>query len=191
MYGKNLRFLIVAVLAIIVLVIAIIVIILNSSKVSHSVYVRPLASYASNPTTNVSMLIDGPETSSSNHNQVLINVNNSTVTINAYVGYNNKLLNFETFPNTEASFHVFLRSLEFSQFNVGSSSTSLSQASGFCPQGDRYIFSTSIDNHQTQRYWITNCSGLQHTFNGNFNLTYSQFIGQIPNYYTFVNNLNI
>ena len=72
MYGKNLRFLIVAVLAIIVLVIAIIVIILNSSKVSHSVYVRPLASYASNPTTNVSMLIDGPETSSSHHSQVLV-----------------------------------------------------------------------------------------------------------------------
>ena len=151
---------------------------------------KPMAAYANNPTASVTMLIDGPVNASSLHNQVQISVSNSNTVLKIYTGYNSKVTASYAYPMSEAAFHVFLRSLEFAGYNYGSPRTDLSQASGFCPTGDRYIFSFNADNKQLQRFWTTSCNGA-HTYNGNLDLTVQLFEAQVPNYIDLTSDLNI
>jgi hypothetical protein len=100
------------------------------------------------------------------------------------------LIDGPVYPMTVASFHVFLRSLEYANFNSGSNNPNLSQASGYCPTADRFIFSYHVDNRQVQRYWATSCGGT-HTYDGNLSLTLSLFEAQVPNYQNLTINLNL
>lgn len=189
---RSYRYLIGISIVIIVLLVLIIVLLVKNSAVitSNHSYVKPLASYATDPNASVSLLIDGPETGPSSHNQALIKVDNSKISLVIYQGYNNQVVKQESFANTSASFHVFLRSLEFADYTKFTNNPSLSQASGVCPTGDRYIFETIINNQTTERAWTTNCSGLPATFLGNFSLAFQQFTSQVPNYNSYTANYN-
>ena len=190
--GRNYKYLIGGTVVIIaILILAIVLVVNNSSSPSTSQnYTRPLASYASNPTTTVSMLIDGPETGPVNHNQAIIKVNNQSISITIYRGYNDQVVKQESYSNSIASFHVFLRSLEFANYPLFTNNPNLGQASGVCPTGDRYIFETQINNQITERAWTTSCSGLPQTFLGNFSIVFQQFTAQIPNYLNYTTNYN-
>lgn len=187
--SRELRFLIGAILTIILLIVLIVVAI--GHKSTNLINQKPMASYANNSTAQVSMLIDGPVSAPSQHNQVQEIVSNSQATINIIQGYNDRIINTQNYPFSDAGFHVFLRSLEFAGFNKGTNNPSLSQASGYCPTGDRYIFTFKVNGKQVQRYWTTNCSGLPHTFNGNLSLTTQLFQSLVPNYANLTQNLNI
>jgi hypothetical protein len=177
------------------LVIALLIIVLIFVFSSHNSQTiksaTPIAAYANNLTAQAAVLIDGPEAAASEHNQVQIIITNSSATLNIISGYNSRVTNTKVYANNEAAFHVFLRSLEYSQFDVGRNSPNLSQASGYCPLGDRYIFTFNVNGIQKERYWITNCNGDPHTFNGNLTLTLQLFQNQIPGYQNLVANLNI
>lgn len=188
--NRSLRFLLAVAIAI-VLIIILIIIIFSGGSSSHLPVAKPMAAYADNSTAQVAMLIDGPFTTPAHHNQVLIVVNNSQATIDTFQGFNDTLLKSNTYPFSQAGFHVFLRSLEFAKFNDGSNNPALSQASGYCPLGDRYIFSFNVNNRQVQRYWTTSCSGVTHTFNGNLSLTMQLFKSLFPDYSNLTSDLNI
>jgi hypothetical protein len=149
-----------------------------------------MASYANDPTAQVAMLIDGPTSAPSLHNQVLITITNSVTKMLIFQGYNDQVKASYAFPMTDAAFHVFLRSLEYAGYNSGSNNPALSQASGYCPTGDRYIFTFDADGVQKQRYWATNCGG-PGTYEGNLDLTIQLFEAQVPNYSNLTGNLNI
>lgn len=136
------------------------------------------------------MLIDGPVNAPSDHNQVQIVINNSSITLNVFKGYNDTVVKSRVYPNTEASFHVFLRSLEVAQFTNGVNDPNLKQASGYCPLGDRYIFTFNDAGQQKQRYWATGC-GDKHTFNGDLNLTRTLFTKQVEDYSSLTSGANI
>lgn len=190
MYGnRRLRFLLGVGFAIVLLII-LFVVIFNHGSGPKAPTPRPMATYATDPSANVAMLIDGPVNAVSQHNQVLVTVSNSNTTIDVFTGYNDQLVESKVYPMTVASFHVFLRSLESAEFNNGSTSPSLSQASGFCPTGDRYIFTFNADGSQKQRYWTTSCNG-PHTYDGNLSLTLNLFEAQVPDYTNITGNLNI
>ena len=176
-------------LAIALLVILLVVIFSHSSGPQLATP-KPMAAYAADPTAQVSMLIDGPVNAVSEHNQVQIIINNSLTTINILTGYDGAVKSSSSFPMSVSAFHVFLRSLEYAGYNNGSNDPKLSQASGYCPTGDRYIFSFDDNNHQISRYWSTSCSGV-HTYNGDSGLTLQLFEAQVPDYATLTSNLNL
>ena len=151
----------------------------------------PMAAYANNPTAQVAMLIDGPVNAPSLHNQVQVVINNYSTTINVFQGYNDKVVASKVYANDVASFHVFLRSLEYAGFERGRNNPHLSQASGYCPTGDRYIFSFDVNNTQKERRWIDTCNGDPHTFYGDLNLTLTLFQNQVPDYSSLTSGLNI
>ena len=176
---------------VVVLVIITIVLIISHSSSQLLIQQKPLADYANNASSQVAMLIDGPVNAQSEHNQVLITISNATTTIRVFRGYNDYVINSKSYPMTEAGYHVFLRSLEYAQFTKGTPSSALSQASGFCPTGDRYIFTFNANGQQKERYWITNCNGDPHTFNGNLSLTTQLFESQVPDFTNMTLNLNL
>ena len=187
--SRQVRFFMGVGLAIALLVILLVVIFSQSSapKVATP---KPMASYANDPTAQVAMLIDGPVNAVSEHNQVQVIINNSLTTLNILTGYDGAVKSSSSFPMSVSAFHVFLRSLEFAGYNNGTNDPRLSQASGFCPTGDRYIFTFDDNNRQISRYWSTSCSG-PHTYNGDSGLTMQLFEAQVPNYVNLTSNLNI
>lgn len=185
--SSHLRFLIGVGLALVLLIVLFIVIFSHGKPAPTP---KPMASYAANPTAQVAMLIDGPVNAPSLHNQVLVIISNSATTIDIFRGYNDRVLSSTTFPMDESAFHVFLRSLEYVKYNDGSNNPTLSQASGYCPTSDRYIFSFNVNGRQRERYWTTSCGGT-HTYDGNLSLTLTLFEAQVPNYNRLTSNLNI
>ena len=162
--------------------------------IGHTTPTKPqpgVASYYNNSTAQAALLIDGPVNAVSQHNQVQILVSDSVTTFNVLSGYNGQVASSRHYVMTPAAFHVFLRSLEGAGFMDGSRNSALSQASGYCPLGDRYIFSFSNDGSLMERYWSTSCSSTPHTYNGNLALTLQLFQNQVPNYDNIVSNLNI
>ena len=163
----------------------------SSNQVKISLQ-KPMAAYANNPSAKVTLLIDGPTTANSLHNQVQITVSNSAASINVFSGYLSTLFKTQTYPNNQSAFHVFLRSLEYAGFNDGIIDPKLSQASGYCPLQDRYIMTFEVNNIQKQRYWTTSCgSGVPETFKGDLNMTLQLFSNQIPDYQQFIAGVNI
>ncbi len=151
----------------------------------------PIADYANSSTAQAALLIDGPVNAVSQHNQVQILVSKSTTTFNVFTGYDGLVVSSQHYVMTETAFHVFLRSLEGAGFMSGNNSPILRQASGYCPLGDRYIFSFSNAGKLLERYWATNCSGIAQTYNGNLALTLQLFQNQVPNYFNQIEALNI
>lgn len=190
MFGRrNITFFLGVALALVLLIVILIVVFAGGGPSNKPK--APIASYANDPTAQATLLIDGPEGAGSSHNQIQITITNSTSTINIIKGYNNNIIRSKTYSNSEAAFHVFLRALEYSEFDVGHNDPKLSQASGYCPLGNRYIFSFNADNTQIQRYWITSCPGDPHTFDGNLDLTVTLFQNQIEDFNSITSGLNI
>jgi len=190
MYGnKNWRFLL-GIGLIVVLIGILLIIILNHTPATIKQQ-KPMAAYANNPTVQVAMLVDGPVNAVSLHNQVLVVISNSQTTFKIFQGYNDHTIQEKTYPMTDAAFHVFLRSLEYANFNQGKTTPGLSQASGYCPTGDRFIFTYDRNGRQIERFWSTSCGGDPHTFDGNLGLTEQLFVNQVPNYSNMISNLNL
>ena len=187
--SRQFRFLLGIGLAIALLIILLIVIFSQTSK-TFAPTPKPMAAYSTDPSAQVAMLIDGPVNAPSLHNQVQVLVSNSVTTINIINGYDGMIKNSANFPMSISAFHVFLRSLEFADYNSGSTSPNLSQASGICPTGDRYIFTFNAEGRQLERFWTTSCNSA-HTFNGDTGLTLELFEAQVPNYNDLTGNLNL
>lgn len=188
MYGRrDLRFLIGFGVVIVLIIIALVIILGHHPAVHHQ---RPLESYTNDPTAQVAMLIDGPVNAESEHNQVQIFITNTQTTINVFRGYNNQVIESKHFNMSVNGFHVFLRSLAAAGFMQGNNDPALSEASGYCPTGDTYIFSLNDNGSQIQRYWTTDCGGV-HTYNGSLGLTTQLFEAQVPGYGDIVSNLNL
>jgi hypothetical protein len=169
----------------------VLILVFNHSSTTVINQQKPMAAYANDPTVQVAMLVDGPVNAESLHNQVLVTVTNSLTTFKVFQGYDDRIVKEKFFPMTEAGFHVFLRSLEYANFNKGRSSVALSQASGFCPTGNRYVFTYNRNGKQIERYWITNCGSDPYTFTGNSTLTQQLFVNQVPNYDNLITGLNL
>jgi len=178
-------------IVVIVVLIGILLIVILTHKPAPIKQQKPMAAYANNPTVQVAMLVDGPVNAVSLHNQVLVVISNSQTTFKIFQGYNDHIIKEKTYPMTDAAFHVFLRSLESANFNLGHTSPGLSQASGFCPTGDRFIFTYDRNGQQIERYWSTSCGGVPHTFDGNLGLTEQLFVNQVPDYSNMISNLNL
>ncbi|CAN5192266.1 hypothetical protein BH09PAT3_BH09PAT3_1470 [soil metagenome] len=181
--GKNWRYLIGFGLVIVLLFIVIFMIIRGGNDDSAKVPVteRELTSYVSDPNVTITETVVGPITAAQNHDQVQINVTNSTATIDIIKGYDGNVVNSRSYPITTAAFSEFLSSLEKADFTKGNTDKELADDEGYCPTGQRYIFEVKDGAKSIQRFWTTSCGGTK-TYKGDIGLTNRLFNAQIPDY---------
>lgn len=137
------------------------------------------------------MIIDGPITADSTHQEVKIDVDQNFATLTVYQGYQQTVLRSKSYANNQSAFAVFLHALNINGFTKGNPDKSKSDERGYCAAGNRYIFSLiGDDGRDIQRYWTTSCGG-GGTYKGNRAATIDLFQKQIPDYNALTVNTQI
>ncbi|HUA13184.1 MAG TPA: hypothetical protein VL989_01660 [Candidatus Sulfotelmatobacter sp.] len=150
---------------------------------------KTLESYSSTNAVAV-MTIDGPVNADVIHQSIEIDVMQNQVVYKQIDGYNGKIAQQITYPNTEASYYAFLRSLDIAGYEKGNTNPNAANPVGYCSLGDRYIFNLNQNGSNLIHFWATSC-GSPKTYAGDLSLTLSLFKAQIPDYDTVAANTNI
>lgn len=132
--------------------------------------------YANAP-SSVSLLIDSPTNIDQDHRQVKITVSGTENEIDILKGYQGTVLQSKTYANNTNAYSVFLQTLKLMNFSKGKVSNVPYQ--GYCPTGDRYIFTFNNGTNNVFSYWATSCGG-QGTYEGSLGPVLQQFQDQIP-----------
>lgn len=164
----------------IALIVLILVIIIKSITSGPPKSTIDLNSYA-NTGAVAQLLIDGPVNADQAHQQIQISVGNTNTQFQILSGYQGQVSQSKTFANNTSAFAVFLHALNLAGFTKGNTDPKLSDDRGYCPDGDRYVFTLSQGADTIQRYWATSCGG-QGTYGGDVNLTLDLFQKQVPDY---------
>jgi hypothetical protein len=172
------------------IVLLIVLLFSGGSKPKATVTPKTLTSYANTDAT-VRLTIDGPINAQQTHNQVQITVDREDAQFALLQGYNGSVIKSQTYANTENAYDAFLHALEHAGFTEGNTASGLSDESGYCPTGDRYIFELMNNDQDLERYWTTSCGGTPKTFGGKLNLNLTLFEQQIPTYQNLVGTANI
>jgi len=136
-----------------------------------------VTSYANTPNASVTLLVDGPTDIDQDHRQVKITVSATQNEIDVMQGYQGNVMANQSFSNNPAAFSAFLQTLKLMGFSKGTVSTTNYQ--GYCPTGDRYVYTFNNGEKNLFSYWSTSCGG-QGTFGGNASQVLGQFRQQIP-----------
>jgi hypothetical protein len=92
-------------------------------------------------------------------------------------GYQGTVIDSRTYSNNSASYATFLQALKLANFTKGDSK-STADYRGYCPEGDRYVYTFNDGYKDLFTYWSTSCG--QGTFSGNRTLVRELFERQIP-----------
>ncbi|HSX05808.1 MAG TPA: hypothetical protein VLF69_05035 [Candidatus Saccharimonadales bacterium] len=131
---------------------------------------------SSNSLGEASILIDAPINLDQDHRQVKITVSAVQNEIDILQGYQGNVIDSRTYLNNSAAFATFLQALKLLNFAKGSTSTA--DYRGYCPTGDRYVYTFNDGQNDLFSYWSTSCG--QGTFGGNRALVRELFERQIP-----------
>lgn len=123
------------------------------------------------------LLIDGPTSLDQTHYQMRISVSNSQNEIDVIQGYQGNVVKRQVYTNNSAGFGTFLQALQLQNFSRGTKSPS--DYRGYCPFGDRYVYSFTNDQDELFTYWSTSCGG-QGTFQGSAQNVRRLFEQQVP-----------
>lgn len=151
----------------------------------------PLTSYANTDTT-VQFTDDGPVTADQTHQGIRINVGQFATTIQIYQGYQNDIINSQTYENNPNSYGTFLRAIELLNYTNGvkKPNAALADPRGVCPIGQHYSFQIiSPDGSNIQNYWSTSCGG--GTFSGSALPIENLFQAQVPGYSKIAGNVTL
>jgi hypothetical protein len=140
------------------------------------------------PTTNLgqysdtaataTLLIDAPTKIDQEHRQIRITVSATQNQIELIQGYQGTVVQQQTYANNSAAFGAFLQSLKLVNFTKGDNDSSKSDFRGYCPSGDRYVYTFNDGYKDLFSYWSTSCG--QGTFAGNRAVVRQLFERQIP-----------
>jgi hypothetical protein len=147
-----------------------------------------LASYA-NTSTVVRYTAQGAVTANQNYREIRVTVGRDANTIEIIQGYEGQVVKAKTYPNNREAYGNFLRALEILGYTNGVEDPKLADERGYCSSGSRYVYEIISGGSDIQRYWIGTCG--QGTFKGSSANIRALFRKQIPDYNTFVGNLNI
>ena len=134
------------------------------------------------------LIIDGPITAESEHAEVQIDVSPDQVSFTLYQGYQQTVATQQTYPNNQSAYAVFLQALQHAGFTNGTTSGS-SDERGYCPAGNRYIYSFMNEGDQLTRFWYTSCGN--GNFRGSGDTIRWLFRQQVPDYDKLTLNKNI
>jgi hypothetical protein len=163
-------------IGLIVLIIVLIVKALTGTP-SASTSQVDITKYATTPGASASLLIDTPTGIDQDHQQVKVTVSGISNEIDVLQGYQGKVLQSQAYPNNTAAFGVFLQTLKLLGFSKGT--TGSEDYQGYCPTGERYVFTFNNGRQNVFTYWSTSCGG-QGTFQGDAPDILQQFSLQIP-----------
>lgn len=122
------------------------------------------------------LLVDGPTNVDQDHRQVKITVTGTQNEIDIIQGYQGHVIDSRTYSSNPAAFGAFLQSLKLLDFSKGSASPT--DYRGYCPTGDRYMYSFNNGTKDLFSFWSTTCN--QGTFGGNRNAVRALFYAQVP-----------
>jgi len=186
MYGEDrrLRYLIGFGLVALLLIV-VIILIMTSGGGKPPVAKHEFTDYATDSTVSVSETIIGPIVAAQNHAEATITIDNNSARVTKTQGYANDEIASAQYPMSNDSFTEFLAALDKAGFTNGNTDASLADDKGYCPTGERYIFTVKQGTETLERFWATNCSGTK-TYRGNLPLTQTLFANQIPDYQTII-----
>jgi hypothetical protein len=151
----------------------------NGSKQKAQVP-KILPDYA-NTSAEVQLTSDGIINADQIHRSIIINVSNTSSTLEVVQGYQNNVIQTNTFPNNQDSFSKFLYALYHSSFTK-LRKTKLTNSAGVCPLGNRYTYEIkNVPGNKDISTWSTSCGG-NGTFGGIAPQVRQLFQLQIPNY---------
>lgn len=139
---------------------------------------RPIdvGSYA-NTDASATLLIDAPTNIDQDHRQIKITVSRDQNKIDVIKGYEGDVIESHTYANNSAAFGAFLQSLKLLNFSNGVRVPK--DYRGYCPQGQRYVYTFNDGTNDLFSYWSTSCSG-QGTFKGEAGGVQDLFFRQVP-----------
>ncbi len=162
------------------LIIGVFLLILNGFKSdSPKVKQTALVDYAST-SREMEYTMQGPVSADAVHQAIRITVGRSSSTIDIIKGYNDEVVNTQTYGNNQSSYAEFLRALDLSGYTRGNPSPELKDDRGFCATGQRYSMNIIDGSDVIQHYWATSCG--KGNFKGNANQVKVLFQKQIPDY---------
>lgn len=143
-----------------------------------------------NSVSSVSQTTIGAVVGEENRAGIQIVISQSTRTINILSGYEETVTNTNTTANTPAAYQVFLQAIQQAGFT---SNRVINPTNMFavCPLGSTYQYALTDSGKTVSNLWSTSCGSLQGNFIGNGPLITQLFQLQIPNYSTFVRNVNL
>lgn len=147
-----------------------------------------LIDYAKNDSA-AHFVLDGPIVADQKHNQVKIDVDANEVTFSLISGYQGEVVKQQTYPNNVDSYSNFLLALQHQGFTNGNNDSKLKDERGYCPLGQRRVYSFTDGSDQLMRYWSTGCN--VKTFRGNTSSVYALFTSQVPDYGKLVTGANL
>lgn len=162
----------------------------DSSAPQGTAVVRPaqLADYASQNSV-VSVTTVGRLVGDEQHREVRISVSQNERRLEVLSGYNQQVIQSQTYANTRAAYETFLSAIGARGF-LSSKKSDLDPRS-VCPTGNRYVYDLSVNGEHTSNLWITSCSKKTGTFNGNSATIRQIFQQQIPDYNKQLQNVNL
>jgi hypothetical protein len=126
--------------------------------------------------SSVTLLIDAPTNIDQEHYQLRITVGPIQNTIERIQGYQNDVVDSRSYANNESAYATFLQSLKLLNFTKGTKSTA--DYRGYCPTGERYVYTFNNGTKDLLNYWSTSCG--QGTYGGNRSLTRQIIERQVP-----------
>lgn len=140
--------------------------------------------------TSVSQTTTGALVGEDQRRAIKIIISQDSRTIEILSGYEDSVVNSESFSNTPAAYSAFLGGLQNANFS-SSRKTKETNILGVCPLGNIYFYELDNGVNTIFNNWSTSCSASDGTFFGYGSLIRQMFQLQIPNYNSYVQNVNL
>lgn len=141
--------------------------------------VTKLVDYA-NKNSNVELTIVGPLVGNDEHRSIRITVSPNERRLEVLSGYNEDVINSQTYANTQAAYEAFLSGLGGMGF-ISPKKTDISDPQSTCVTGLHYYYKLRENGEEKSNLWSTACNP-KGTFNGRAATVRELFQRQIPEY---------
>lgn len=148
-----------------------------------------LADYESKPAV-LSLTTRGAVTADEDRRAIRVSVSRQERVIEILEGYSETVVKRQVFPNSEASYKVFLSALTSAGFGI-EQETEIRDERGVCPFGRRFIYKLQDGSEQVLRTWSVTCGRSGGSFGGNSSVVRRLFERQIPEYRTVIRGVKL
>lgn len=116
----------------------------------------------------------------------VISVSPTARVLQVMQGYEQKVVFQQNLGNNTTAYQTFLQALSVAGYS-NESRTKISDPTGVCPFGERFVYGLKNGSDQVINTWNTSCAPRQGSFGGDSTTVRKLFQRQIPNFQTLVN----
>lgn len=140
--------------------------------------------------TTVSWTVQGELVGDDRFRSVRVTVSETERVFEVLAGYENRVIERETFKNNQNAFATFLDALDNANFGRERTSKQ-SDERGVCPFGNRFVYTISNPKNEGLRTWSDTCTRSSGTYGGVAATTRRLFTGQITDYNRLVSGVRL